>query len=285
MPTDSQLASMSQSELLDLRKKATTQEEQNRIAGFEHRAFAREQVQANPINAVGLAIDVPGYYAAKKTGVVKGRSEASLEQVKQGFKGIAEGMDTQVDRAKAFFGQSFSSAKDSVEETVSNAANTAAKFFGMDFSSKKEIPKAPTESTPPQKDVVEEVFPKLLQAESKGKHLDESGKLIKSAVGAEGISQLMPSTAKNPGYGIEGVKDKSEEEYLRVGKEYLRKLYTKFGDMEKALAAYNAGVGNVIKAEGKADRFGGNWKDYLPKKQETLPYLERILGNTNGKKG
>ena len=56
--------------------------------------------------------------------------------------------------------------------------------------------------------------------------------------------------------------------------------------MEKALAAYNAGPGNVMKAEGKADRFGGDWKEYLPRQEETLPYINKILKkDTNGKEG
>lgn len=133
---------------------------------------------------------------------------------------------------------------------------------------------------------LETVYESLLVAESNKTHLDEKGNLVKSPKGAEGISQLLPSTAKKPGYGIEPVKDKSEKEYLRVGKEYLSALYSKFGDMEKALAAYNAGPGNVMKAEGKADRFGGDWKEYLPRQEETLPYINKILKkDTNGKEG
>lgn len=120
------------------------------------------------------------------------------------------------------------------------------------------------------------VFTSLIDAESGGKHLDDKGKLIKSRVGAEGITQLMPSTAKKPGFGIEPVKDKSEDEYKRVGKEYLKALYTKFeGDWEKTLAAYNWGLGNVTKAVGKAERFGGEWKEALP--DETKGYLNKIL--------
>lgn len=123
------------------------------------------------------------------------------------------------------------------------------------------------------------VFNRLLKQESGAKHMDEKGNLITSKAGARGITQLMPKTAKNPGYGIEGVKDESESEYLRVGKEYLQALHKKYGDYEKALAAYNAGPGSVDTAVGKAGRFGGDWKDYLPKKEETLPYIRNILGS------
>jgi len=125
------------------------------------------------------------------------------------------------------------------------------------------------------------IFDKLIQAESRGVHADEKGKLTTSPVGAEGITQLMPKTAANPGFGITPVKDKSESEYRRVGKEYLTKLYEKFGDWEKALAAYNAGMGSVQKAIGKAERFGGDWKEHLPRKEETLPYIKKIIGDEN----
>jgi len=125
---------------------------------------------------------------------------------------------------------------------------------------------------------IDTIFPNLLQAESNGVHMDAKGNLITSSAGAQGITQLMPKTAKRPGFGIEPVKDNSEKEYLRVGKEYLGKLYDKFGDWEKALAAYNAGVGSVMKAEGKAERFGGDWKEHLPKPKETLPYINKIMG-------
>lgn len=123
----------------------------------------------------------------------------------------------------------------------------------------------------------DEVFEKLIQAESRGRHMDESGKLTTSPVGAQGITQLMPATAKKPGYGIEPVKDTSEAEYKRVGKEYLQALVGEFGgDYEKAVAAYNAGAKNVKRA---VEKGGDNWKEHLPKKSETLPYLQRVLGD------
>lgn len=155
------------------------------------------------------------------------------------------------------------------------------KPWEMDFSTTSRG-KAPVEASRASSEPsIEEVFPKLLNAESKGKHTTASGDLVKSIAGAEGITQLMPTTAANPGFGIQGVKDRSEGEYLRVGKEYLSALYNKYKDWPKALAAYNAGVGNVEKATGKAERYGGDWRDYLPKKKETIPYIEKILGGRN----
>ena len=186
--------------------------------------------------------------------------------------------------AMSFFGKDFSSTQEKSPKPT-ETAQAAYKFFGQDFGipQPKEAPVAPKESVvapsaPLSSLTVDTIFPRLLKQESGGKHVDEKGNLITSPAGAEGITQLMPQTAKKPGYGIAPVRDKSEEEYLRVGKEYLAKMYEKFGDWEKALAAYNAGVGNVTKAIGKAERFGGGWKQYLPRKEETLPYITNILG-------
>lgn len=166
------------------------------------------------------------------------------------------------------------------QEALQKAAR-ASKAVSMDYSTVMGNKSNTEPSRASPEPSIEEVFPKLLHAESKGRHMDASGNLTTSPAGAQGISQLMPSTAAKPGFGIQGVKDQSEGEYLRVGKEYLSALYNKYKDWPKALAAYNAGVGNVEKATGKAERYGGDWRDYLPKKKETIPYIEKILGGRN----
>lgn len=277
--TDEQLANMNQSDLLDLRTQVTSQEDQNKVAGYEHRAFAREQVAENPLNAAGMAVAIPAYYVAKKTGITSGRSEASVDQMAQGYKGIAEGLEKAVVPP-------WRTIWNKIEEAVTEKAPEIASKLPWEQIYTKPLPEpeklavAPSKPVPaPSKDKsIDEVFNNLIKQESAGKHLDVNGNLIKSSAGAEGITQLMPRTAQNPGFGIEPVKDKSEKEYLRVGKEILSKLYEKFGNWEQALAAYNSGLGNVNKAIGKSERFGGNWKEYLPRKGETLPYINNILG-------
>ncbi|MBX6334646.1 lytic transglycosylase domain-containing protein, partial [Candidatus Saccharibacteria bacterium] len=128
------------------------------------------------------------------------------------------------------------------------------------------------------------VFANLKMAESDNQHTDQYGNLIRSKAGAEGITQLMPATASNPGFGVEPAKDKSQAEYERVGRELLQAFVKRYdGDYEKALAAYNAGPGNVDKAIKRAEKEGGNWKDYLPKPEETLPYIDKILGRVETK--
>lgn len=129
-------------------------------------------------------------------------------------------------------------------------------------------------------DRFDRVFNRLLQAESRGSHTTSDGGLVTSPVGAQGITQLMPKTAADPGYGIAPVKDQSEGEYLRVGRSYFKAMLTNFdGDYEKALAAYNAGSRNVRTAINKATKAGdaNKWREHLPRGKETNPYIDKIM--------
>lgn len=125
----------------------------------------------------------------------------------------------------------------------------------------------------------ENVFERLIQAESRGRHRNSRGELTTSPVGAQGITQVMPKTAKNPGYGVKPIQDDTEEEYLRFGRDYLQAMVKEFdGDYRKALAAYNAGAGSVKRAVSRAKESGKSWEEHLPKKSETIPYMDKILG-------
>ena len=124
----------------------------------------------------------------------------------------------------------------------------------------------------------DDVFNRLIQAESRGKHRDASGKLTTSPVGALGITQVMPKSGRDPGFGVAPLKDDSEGEYLRFGKELLTAYTANFGgDIAKGLAAYNYGPGALQKV---IDKHGDSWRDKLP--AETKKYLTKILGKTNG---
>lgn len=174
------------------------------------------------------------------------------------------------------------------EEPASPPKAESKKPWLLDWAEKtfskspQKLQEAPVAASKPLGDglTLDTVFEGLKQAESRGLHINaKTGGLTTSPAGAEGITQLMPKTAAKPGYGIEGVKDKSEKEYLRVGREYLAAMHKKYGDWEMALAAYNAGPKSVDIAKGKAERYGGTWKEHLPKPEETLPYLYRVLGD------
>ena len=83
-----------------------------------------------------------------------------------------------------------------------------------------------------------------------------------SPVGARGLAQLMPGTAR-----YLGVDAGDPFANLEGGARYLREQLDRFdGDIEKALAAYNAGPGRVIKAGG------------IPRIRETQGYVAAIMG-------
>jgi len=73
----------------------------------------------------------------------------------------------------------------------------------------------------------------------------------RSEKGALGLAQIMPDTAKDPGYGVQPIMDRLDPmENLRFGADYFAAMMKKFGgDTEKALAAYNFGVGNVSRGK------------------------------------
>lgn len=125
---------------------------------------------------------------------------------------------------------------------------------------------------------VEAIFDKVIQAESRGRHRDAKGELTTSPKGAQGISQVMPQTGVDPGYGVKPLQNQTEQEYVRFGKDLLH-AYTKEmgGDMAKGLAAYNWGIGNMKSA---VNKHGDDWKANLPR--ETKTYLNKILGKQHG---
>lgn len=84
-----------------------------------------------------------------------------------------------------------------------------------------------------------------------------------SPVGAVGLTQVMPATAH--WLGAQGDLTDPDSN-LDVGARYLRQLLERFdGDLELALAAYNAGPTNVL-------RYGG-----VPPFRETRSYVKKVL--------
>jgi hypothetical protein len=87
-----------------------------------------------------------------------------------------------------------------------------------------------------------------------------------SPAGARGVMQLMPGTARSPGFGVAPARDDSEDENRRVGREYLEAMYRKYGDRDTALMAYNWGPGKVDKwiKEGRpADKVPSETRKYV----------------------
>jgi len=85
-----------------------------------------------------------------------------------------------------------------------------------------------------------------------------------SPKGAQGIMQLIPSTARR--FGVSNAFDAREN--IQGGVRYLRFLLDYYkGDYAKAIAAYNAG-------EGAVDKYNG-----IPPYAETQNYVYRVAGN------
>ena len=96
----------------------------------------------------------------------------------------------------------------------------------------------------------------------------ESGynRRARSNKGAMGLMQLMPDTASDLAVGDPW----DPEENLRGGTSYLRKLLDRFGGLDLALAAYNAGPEAVAKYDG------------IPPYEQTREYVRRVLGLFDG---
>ena len=88
---------------------------------------------------------------------------------------------------------------------------------------------------------------KIMMKESGGRRFDKQGNLLTSPKGAQGEMQVMPGTARDPGYGIRPAKEGDPDDLARVGREYFGKMLNKYGDIKLAAIAYNWGPGNTDK--------------------------------------
>ena len=133
------------------------------------------------------------------------------------------------------------------------------------------------------------------QAESGGKRYGTDGQLLQGPMTrfgerAQGEMQVMPATAKDPGYGIKpadfsGTPEQRADEVARVGREKLQVLVKRYGgDISKAVGAYNWGEGNVDKGVAKAAKGdAGDWLSLAP--SETQTYVKGIVQQYNAGSG
>lgn len=113
----------------------------------------------------------------------------------------------------------------------------------------------------------ENLIYRVMRTESSGNHYDKNGKvMVNPKSGAVGLFQILPSTAKDL-----GIDPYDPEQNIQGGIAYLAQmLKEQKGNVALALAAYNAGPGNVRK-------YGG-----IPPFKETRDYIVKILGKEAG---
>lgn len=99
-----------------------------------------------------------------------------------------------------------------------------------------------------------------------------------SPAGARGLMQVMPATARDPGFGIRPSNGTPADD-VRVGREYRAKMQERYGgDPAKMWAAYNWGPGNLDRA---LKNHGANWLDHAP--AETRDYVRNNIRQLRGR--
>lgn len=103
---------------------------------------------------------------------------------------------------------------------------------------------------------------------------------LRSSHGAVGVFQILPSTAKIMGYNPYYLS-----ENIKAGLTYYKMMYKMFGSTELALAAYNAGPGNVKRCGGKIPPYAETrrfvnviMQDYNNLKKNPDPTIAKIKG-------
>ena len=115
----------------------------------------------------------------------------------------------------------------------------------------------------------------VMGIESNGRRYGADGQILQGPQTrygtAKGEMQVLDGTNKDPGFGVRPAQDDSPEERARVGRDYLRAMVQRYnGEIDKTLAAYNWGPGNVDAA---IKEHGENWLAKAPK--ETRDYVAR----------
>lgn len=118
-----------------------------------------------------------------------------------------------------------------------------------------------------QNGIPRDMLARLLYQESRYREDIITGK-TRSPVGALGIAQFMPATAREM-----GVDPLNPAQAINGAARYLGRLYNMFGNWTEALAAYNWGPGNV-KRQGITNA-----------PQETRNYYVQILADVNNSNG
>jgi soluble lytic murein transglycosylase-like protein len=150
--------------------------------------------------------------------------------------------------------------------TSASSTSTSASTGSVSSSAKSSSSSSSSQATTSFSDLIDQasekygVAPALIEAVIKAESNFNSNAV--SSAGAEGLMQLMPSTATS--LGVTDSLDPSQN--IEGGTKFLSKLLDHYdGNVELAVAAYNAGPGAV-------DSYDG-----IPPYQETQTYVKRVM--------
>jgi soluble lytic murein transglycosylase len=116
------------------------------------------------------------------------------------------------------------------------------------------------------------------QSESGNRDFYGNGRPVTSPAGARFAMQVMPATARDPGFGLRPANPDDPQDMNRLGREYRAAMEQRYGnDPAKMWAAYNAGPGRLDDA---LKRGGPNWLSLLPK--ETQDYVRKNMRALGG---
>lgn len=91
--------------------------------------------------------------------------------------------------------------------------------------------------------------------------------------------QVMPATARAPGFGLRPANPDDPADMNRLGREYRATMQRRYGgDLSKMWAAYNAGPGRVDEA---ISRYGDRWLDAMP--SETKNYVRGLMAKVGSR--
>ncbi|EGV43141.1 LysM peptidoglycan-binding domain-containing protein [Bizionia argentinensis JUB59] len=101
----------------------------------------------------------------------------------------------------------------------------------------------------------------------------------RSHAGATGLWQFMFATGKEYGLDVSSYVDERSDpiKSTKAAAKYLSALYRMFGDWDLALAAYNSGPGNVLKAIRRSGGYENYWNIRHNLPRETAGYLPAFL--------
>lgn len=159
---------------------------------------------------------------------------------------------------QAAAGEFITEISNEISETVADVTNS---LTGYNYSKVPEIYRGAIASAEQNHGLPDQMLARLLWQECRYKPSIISG-AVRSPAGALGIAQFMPATAAEM-----GVDPLDPFAAIDASARYLRSLYRQTGAWDKALAAYNWGIGNV------------NRKGLSRAPTETKNYFTQILAD------